>query len=153
MSGRWSCARRGWGKTVRGTASRQDQRRERERAGRRAEFLAALWLRLKGYRIIEQRAKTPLGEIDLVVCKGRLLVFVEVKTRPTIEGAFLSVEAQQRRRVEEAARLWVGRRQRFSTFGWRFDVVAVAPGSRPMHLKDAWRPEIALSGRHAWPRT
>lgn len=136
-----------------GLAEAGGGRRERERAGRRAEFLAAMWLRLKGYHIVESRAKTPLGEIDIIACRGRILAFVEVKARRTREAAFEAVTQPQRRRVEEAARLWVGRRRRFGAHFWRFDVVAVTPGAWPVHLKDAWRPEIALSGRHSGRRT
>lgn len=148
MSGRWNS-----GDPEAAIARGTDHRRTRERRGRRAELLAAVWLWLKGYRIVERRAKTPLGEIDLVACKGRLLVFVEVKARATVDAALEAVTPVQRRRVEEAARLWVGRRSRLSGLSWRFDVVAVAPKALPRHLRDAWRPEIALSGRHAWRRT
>ncbi len=37
-----------------------------ELSGRRGEAFAAWYLRLKGYRIVEARVKTPVGEIDLV---------------------------------------------------------------------------------------
>ena len=80
-------------------------------------------------------------------------MFVEVKARATIDAALEAVTPVQRRRVEEAARLWVGRRSRLSGLSWRFDVIAVAPRVFPKHLRDAWRPEIALSSRHAWRRT
>ena len=44
-------------------ANRQtQQRRAREKSGRRAEASAALWLQLKGYRILDRRARTPHGE-------------------------------------------------------------------------------------------
>lgn len=99
-----------------------------------------MWLRLKGYRILERRAKTPAGEIDLVARKGKLLVFVEVKSRWTADAAFEAVSPAQRRRVEGAARLWVGRRPRLADHFWRFDVVAIVPGEWPRHLPDAWRP-------------
>src|SRR5690606_20781701 len=56
-------------------------RRRAERAGRRAETLAALFLRLKLYRIVAMRYKTPVGEIDIVARRGRMLVLVEVKQR------------------------------------------------------------------------
>ena len=49
-------------------------RRKREAAGRRAETAAALWLQLKGYRILDRRARMPACEIDLVARKGRMLV-------------------------------------------------------------------------------
>jgi putative endonuclease len=57
------------------------------RSGLVAETLAALMLRLKGYAIVAQRYKTPVGEIDLVALKGRRLAFVEVKRRKTAEDA------------------------------------------------------------------
>lgn len=148
MSGRWSS-----GDPEATIARGTEYRRTRERRGRRAELLAAAWLWFKGYRIVERRAKTPLGEIDLVACKGRLLVFVEVKARPTVGAALEAVTPVQRRRVEEAARLWVGRRSRLSGLSWRFDVVAMAPNALPKHLRDAWRPEIALTGSQSWRRT
>ena len=51
------------------------------RLGLRAEMLAAMLLRLKGYRILAQRLKTPAGEIDMVARRGRSLAIVEVKAR------------------------------------------------------------------------
>jgi len=60
--------------------------RARVKAYRRgvfAETLAALLFRLKGYRIVASRYRTPVGEIDLVALKGKRLAFVEVKRRKT----------------------------------------------------------------------
>ncbi len=54
-----------------------------ERGGRRAEALAALWLQLKGWTILARRARTAVGEVDLVARRGRTLAFVEVKARAT----------------------------------------------------------------------
>jgi putative endonuclease len=53
-------------------------REARVRAYRRglfAETLAAFLLRLKGHRIVAQRYRTPVGEIDLVAIKGRRLAW------------------------------------------------------------------------------
>jgi hypothetical protein len=52
-----------------------------------AETVAALLLRLKGHRVVAQRYKTPVGEIDLVALKGKRLAFIEVKRRKTKEDA------------------------------------------------------------------
>ncbi len=117
------------------------QRRARERAGRRAEALAALWLRLKGYRILDRRARTPLGELDLVAIKGRILAFVEVKARARREVALEAITPVLRGRIEQAAGLWAGRRRGMDGKNWRFDVVTIVPGQLPHHLADAWRPE------------
>ncbi len=122
-------------------ADRSDTRRRRERAGRNAENAAALWLQIKGYRVLERRARTPACEIDLVVRKGRMLVFVEVKSRRTIAAAREAVTPELRRRLEQAANIWAGRRRDANTLLWRFDMVLLAPGRLPLHVRDAWRAE------------
>lgn len=114
-------------------------RRKREAAGRRAETAAALWLQLKGYRILDRRARMPACEIDLVARKGRMLVFVEVKTRRTQDMALESVTPQLRKRLEQAANQWVSRRRGLQQHLWRFDIVMLAPGKLPRHMRDAWR--------------
>ena len=53
-------------------AHRSAGRRSAEQRGRWAESLCVLRLRLAGYRILARRAKSPLGEIDLVARRGRL---------------------------------------------------------------------------------
>jgi len=52
---------------------RLESKRRFERKGRRAEWLAALALMLKGYRIAAMRYRTPVGEIDIVARKGDLI--------------------------------------------------------------------------------
>lgn len=115
------------------------QRQRRERGGRRAETAAALWLQLKGYRILERRARTPACEIDLVASRGRFLVFIEVKARRSEASAIEAVTPQLRHRLEQAARLWVSRKRGYENRLWRFDIVALAPGRLPRHIRDAWR--------------
>jgi putative endonuclease len=73
-----------------------------------AETMAALMLRLKGHRIVAQRYKMPVGEIDLVALKGRRLAFIEVKRRKTAEDADRTVPAQ-RRRIVRAGAILAGR--------------------------------------------
>ena len=98
-----------------------------------------MWLQLKGYRIRDRRVRTPLGEIDLVASKGSMLIFVEVKSRKTFEAALEAVTPETRRRIEQAARLWVARKRTLQNWLWRFDVVLLAPGRLPRHMPDAWR--------------
>jgi len=114
-------------------------RRLRERKGRRAENAAALWLQLKGYRILDRRARTPACEIDLVAAKKNMVIFVEVKSRLTHEKALESVTPQLRKRLEQAANLWVSRHHKLREHIWRFDIVLLAPGRFPRHMRDAWR--------------
>jgi putative endonuclease len=69
-------------------------RRAGYRQGLRAETIAALFLRLKGYRILARRFTSPVGEIDLVARRGTSLVFVEVKARPTLDAAAESIRGR-----------------------------------------------------------
>ncbi len=118
------------------------QRSAAERNGRRSETLAAWALRLKGYRILSRRLKTPLGEIDMVALPlFGPVCFVEVKARQTHDAAVLSVSPGQRTRIARAAHLYLAGRPGLVGRGARFDIVAVAPGRWPRHHADAWRPD------------
>lgn len=114
-----------------------------EARGRQAERRAALWLRLKGYSILAARVKLPVGEIDLIARKGKLIAFVEVKARARQDDALGAISVQSWQRISRAAEYWMGQRPRYADFGWRYDLIALAPGHLPSHLKDAWRPGLA----------
>jgi putative endonuclease len=118
---------------------RLDVRRADEQAGRTAEAVAALLLRLKGYRILARRFRGLRGEVDLIVRRGGLLVFVEVKRRGTLDEAALSVTDRQRARIAGAAEEYLARHPHLATGGVRFDAVLVASGRMPRHVPDAWR--------------
>lgn len=114
--------------------------------GMRAEKLAALWLRLKGYKILEQRYKTAVGEIDLIVSKNNLIAFVEVKTRPTINESLESITPKMKSRITRTAQHYLSQNNH-ATLNLRFDVVAVTPFKikrilyKPFfihHLDNAW---------------
>ena len=98
-----------------------------------------LWLRLKGYQILDRRLKTPVGELDLIARRGKVICFVEVKARNTRDAALDALGTRQRRRIERAAAWWCANRQHDPTISLRFDLIAVTPGRRPVHVMDAWR--------------
>ncbi len=111
-------------------------RRAAERSGRRAEALAAWWLRLKGYRILARRVRTPVGEVDLVARRGRTLVFVEVKARPDLDSAGTAIHPRSAIRISRASNLL------FARFGSdcvsvRIDAVLVTPRRFPRHVEGA----------------
>lgn len=110
-----------------------------EQQGRRAETLAAWYLRLKGWRVVARRVKTPRGEIDLVVRRGRTVAFVEVKWRKSSHGLGLAIDAHRLRRVAAAAEALAPRYSR-SDDDVRIDVILMAPGCWPVHLANAWQP-------------
>jgi putative endonuclease len=113
----------------------------REAWGRLAEILAAASLRLRGYQVIARRFRTPLGEIDLIVRRGRLLAFVEVKARTDLEDALAALGPRQRLRTERSAQMFLASHPAYRDHSLRFDVVAVRPWRLPHHLADAWRPD------------
>lgn len=119
--------------------------------GRRGEEIAAGYLELRGWEILDRNWRAGSLEIDLVVRSRGTLAFVEVKTR-TEGSAGHPLEAigpRKRRDVVRAAAAWLSaRRSPDRPLGdVRFDAIAVLlrPGSRPLvrHVPDAWR----LSGR------
>lgn len=107
--------------------------------GRFAETRCAWGLRLKGYRILARRHRSRVGEIDIIARRGRTLVFVEVKARQSLEAALESVTAQQRRRIQNAAQLYLTRDPRLAALDLRFDVMLVTRWRWPRHIVDAWR--------------
>ncbi len=113
-------------------------------AGRRREILAAIWLMLKGYRILGLRLRTPEGEIDLLAQRGEVLAVVEVKSRSTLAAALDAVTATQRERLMRAGRLLAARRPSLLRMNVRLDLIAMAPLSWPRHVPDAWRNDAVL---------
>jgi putative endonuclease len=117
------------------------KRQSAEKRGRSGETLAALLLRLKGYRILGRRVRTKAGEIDLVARSPRgILCFVEVKARPGLRAAVESVHPRQRQRIERAASLFVANKPSLARAAMRFDIVTISPRAWPRHIRDAWRP-------------
>jgi putative endonuclease len=106
-----------------------------------AEGRAALLLAAKGYRELARRWKSPVGEVDLVVRRGRTLVFVEVKARARIDDAAWSVLTRQKRRIVAAAEAWLAAHPEHAGYDIRFDAVLVAPGRLPQHLVAAFEAE------------
>lgn len=110
--------------------------RDTDRFGRWAERAASIYLAFKGYRILARRFRSPAGEIDLIVRRGRLVVYVEVKAR---RGEPAGVRERQRRRIRRAAEHFLKLRPELASCEQRFDVIQIDPARLPTHLKDAWR--------------
>lgn len=109
-------------------------RRKSEAAGRRAERLAAWYLRAKAYRILGQRFKTPMGEIDLIAKRGASLVFVEVKQRASERAAREAITPNQRARILKAAGLYLAQNPQFMHCEQRVDALLLVPGRWPVHI-------------------
>lgn len=105
------------------------------REGRGAEWIAAVWLMLRGYRILGFRLASRAGEIDILARRGRVLAVVEVKRRATIEAAILSLRPEQHRRLLAAGTAVARGRRSLVGLELRIDMVALAPGRFPRHLR------------------
>ena len=110
------------------------------RHGHFAEAAAAMLRLAKGFRPLARRYRTPLGEIDLIVKRGRLIAFVEVKARDQNVAGLQSVGRMSERRIVDAADLWLAKHPAAAGFDIRYDMVVVTPWRLPLHLPDAFRP-------------
>jgi putative endonuclease len=100
--------------------------------GRRGEELAAEHFSRLGYHVLDRNHRTRFGELDLVLCDGRVLVFCEVKTRRLGSGAPWDklVEAK-RAQVRRMARAWLSEvRDRPHCPELRFDAIGVTIDAR-----------------------
>ncbi len=108
-----------------------------ERRGRLGETAAAWWLRLKGWRVLDRRVRTPVGEVDLVVRRGALVAFVEVKLRATAAELDHAIDMRRLARVAAAAEYLQPRYCRPGD-DLRIDVVLLARGRHLRHIENAW---------------
>jgi len=115
------------------------KRQRAEKQGREGERMAAVWLRLKGWRILAQRVKTPLGEIDLIARKPGLVAFVEVKWRKRREDLDHAIDEYRLSRVAAAVEC-VAHEYAKDGDDMRIDVILLAPKTLPHHIVNAWMP-------------
>lgn len=115
------------------------KRQRAEKQGRAGERMAATWLRLKGWRILAQRVKTPLGEIDLVARRPGIVAFVEVKWRKRRADLDHAIDEYRLSRVAAASES-VAHDYMQAGDDMRIDVILLAPGSLPHHIVNAWMP-------------
>ena len=113
-------------------------RREAEKRGRGAETIAAMYLRMHGWRILARRARVPGGEVDIVARRGRTLAFVEVKARGTEESAAFALDEWRLRRVAVAAERLMPRYMD-GVDEVRIDAIFIVPFRWPKHLANVWQ--------------
>ncbi|RZJ16298.1 MAG: YraN family protein [Brevundimonas sp.] len=116
----------GWRQVLGGRARRQ---------GHDGEWLAALWLMLKGYQVLAFRLKGRGGEVDILARRGRVLAVVEVKRRRTLDAALLAIHPEQLRRLRAAGAAVARGRRSLAGLDVRLDMVALAPGRFPRHVR------------------
>ena len=113
-------------------------REKAEKRGHIAEFVALMYLRLKGYRLLAQRYKSHHGEIDLIMRRRDVTAFIEVKARASRDQGVEAVTTTQSKRISAAARLWMARDRKANSSFCRFDIVVVNAYFLPQHIENAF---------------
>jgi putative endonuclease len=94
--------------------------------GKKGETIASAFLKKNGYRIIETNYRCALGEIDIIAREKEELVFVEVKTRKSVELGYpeQAVGINKQKKMSQLA-LWYLEKNNLTDAKARFDVVAI----------------------------
>lgn len=116
--------------------SRQITGKKSHQFGIMAEAFAAFYLRMKGYKILAQRFKTPVGEIDLVARRGKIIAFIEVKARDSRDAALTAVTPKMHQRLFRAGEWYITRHPDLSHLSQRLDLIAIAPPLFVCHVRD-----------------
>lgn len=119
------------------------KRQKRYAVGIAAEKRVAGYLENLGFDIVNERYKTPYGEIDLIGLSNQVLTFVEVKARKSLSEGLHSVTPKSQRRISNAAQLWLA--ENADKIGEqheiRFDVAIVTPDGSISYMKSAFQSE------------
>lgn len=103
-----------------------------------AEFLCRMLLRLKGYKIVASRYRSPAGEIDIIAHRGAVIAMIEVKARPQMDQAIEAISPRQRQRIERAAQHFLAQHSRFIHSDVRYDAMLVYGMWKVRHIANAW---------------
>lgn len=115
-----------------------EKRKRAERRGRWSEWVAAIFLMLKGYRILRLRYRVRAGEVDIIARRGDLVAFVEVKARRNLMNAIDAVTLTSQNRIRAAGDHWLARQPDAARLSLRYDIVAVLPWTWPRHIEGAF---------------
>ncbi len=94
-------------------------------------------LRLKGYQILAARYKTPVGEIDIIAKRGKILAVIEVKARSTEGLALESLRVSQQQRIQRALSWFLAKNPKLASLQIRFDIMLILP-LKWSHLQNIW---------------
>lgn len=102
----------------------------RQRLGQSGEEKVAGYLEKRGYTILVKNYRCKVGEIDIIAQDGPVLVFIEVKTRSSLDYGFPAeaVTHRKQRQISRAAQ-WYLAQQHLVDVPARFDVIAVLSGN------------------------
>lgn len=117
--------------------SQPNNRSKNERIGRLAERFAIFYMLVKGYRPLKLRYKCKAGEIDLILKRGKHIIFCEVKYRRDRQAILYSVTPTQKKRIRQAAEFWLAQNN-IVRHNIRFDFIGLTLWQKPIHIKNAF---------------
>lgn len=104
--------------------------------GIKAEITALSYFLKAGWILLQKRARTPLGEIDLILKKEKFLLFVEVKYRKTLISAHFALNKKQQKRLFDAGNYWLASNMNLPYENARFDLFLVDQTGQFQHLEN-----------------
>jgi len=115
---------------------------EKKKIGQKGENLAFAYLQNLGYKVLERNYRCKLGEVDIIALDNDTLVFIEVRTRSSLDFGLPqeSINRRKRHQISKVALEYMTRKKLNNTPA-RFDVVAISlePGKEKIDLiKDAF---------------
>ena len=98
----------------------------RQELGKLGEDLACTYLKQRGYKILTRNYRKPVGEIDIICKIGEIIIFVEVKTRTSLEFGYPeeAVNNSKRKTIRTVARHYLQENNHYYK-EIRFDVISI----------------------------
>ncbi len=106
--------------------------------GHDGERRALALLLLKGWRPLARRHGGKGGEIDLILKRGDMVIFVEVKARARLDDALTAVTPEKQRLIRRQALRWRSENPWAAGLTFRADAVFIGAGGWPRHVPDVF---------------
>ncbi len=112
--------------------------------GHFAETIAIWFLRFRGYRLVKRnfvvKRGTGAGEIDLIMTKGKKIIFFEVKKRKTYNLAAEAITIKNQMRVVKSSAVFLKQYPRYQSYQVQYDAIIFSSYHFfPRHIQNAWR--------------
>ena len=106
--------------------------------GQFSEYLVAMFLICKGYKILHMRYKNPSGEVDIIARRTNTLAFIEVKSRKKLDLRYTLLGNKQISRITKTAMLYLQKNNSYNSCDIRFDLIIVSNFWNIEHIQNAW---------------
>jgi putative endonuclease len=113
-------------------------KRTGDATGRRAEERCLQRLQQQGYQILAHRYRNPAQEIDIVACRETLVLFIEVKARPTLDHGREILSTLSPERYAAAAACFLADHPQYAHHDVRFDAMIVTPNGNIHSIENLW---------------